>query len=337
MGLLLSVLVACVGVLELLYLYNIVRNRVGYNISTPNLPEIQDENIRQLEDRRNQLILQLNRLKEQVLREKRFERLSSHEDITVEFNDQVVTPRSRTPSPRRFLLTEKKERSASPRHFLVSEEPQCLRNIQKSKTQQCVPEFLIREDEDHAKSQIPRFVLKDGNNKVPLSLPEKFFISEGSDVEENTVVKSKNVFEIDGDLYYQRSPSPFPDIELNHSKNGSCNSFLNESYSVAEVDENRRSKSTSPVEFTKYPNAAAVKITLNDHTTLDSSDFKDSLENNDTEDVLSSEGEESNTEFSKLGQLDDVDGTKGCKMKKKLLKRKRIKNKFNTKDSLGIL
>ncbi|XP_066147204.1 paxillin isoform X1 [Euwallacea fornicatus] len=234
MGLLLSVLVTCVGVVELVAFYHNVRRRaISYEPVQTSLATIHTRQIKELEGIRDRLSDQYDQLRsKQVLPPRPTVRLNSHEDIEIEFCSNV---RSRSPSPRRFL---------------VSEQSQGQR-VQKSKTQECVPEYLIEEVEN-AECSIPRYLLKDGNEPVPLPLPETFLVSERNlEIEPKTdnIFRRKlghSVVELDGELYYRRSPSPFPSFDLTVPRNSICSELLDGPVSVAEIDE-PRSGSTSPV------------------------------------------------------------------------------------------
>uniref|UniRef100_A0AAR5P7Z5 LIM zinc-binding domain-containing protein n=1 Tax=Dendroctonus ponderosae TaxID=77166 RepID=A0AAR5P7Z5_DENPD len=244
MGLLLSILVTCVGVVELLTFYQNVRRRVNYQPIESSLATVHHSHFKQLETIRDKLENQLVELNKnpQSAKLPTF-RLNSHEDIEVEFSNRVVA-RSRSSSPRRFLVSEKKhEDAASTRQFVVLEEPQ---GIQKSKAQECLPEYLIEEE---PREDVLRYVLKDENGPVPLPLPEKFVVSEHNGTAEvkTDVFRKKlghTVVEVDGELYFRRSPSPFPSFDLTAPRNSVCSELLDD---CAEVDEPSRSNSGSPV------------------------------------------------------------------------------------------
>lgn len=254
MGLLLSILVTCVGVAELFTLCCNVRRRVTCSPVEGSLAVYHTRQIHELEGIRDNLSKQLQQLQghhnaepTQTMLNRPTLRLNSHEDIEIQLNEGVIA-RSRSPSPRRFLVSENKHsHNVATRQFVVTEEPQAVQKVQKSKAQECLPEYLI--EEATSNREVPRYVLKDGVNPVPLPLPEKFVVSEKEpDLEvKSDVFRRKlghNVVEVDGEIYYERCPSPFPSFDLTVPRNSICSELLDDA-SVAEVDE--RSRSSSPL------------------------------------------------------------------------------------------
>lgn len=257
----LSIFVTCVGVVELLTFYQNVRRRVNYQPIESSIATIHHSHFKQLENIRDKLENQLAELNKNPQSNKlpTF-RLNSHEDIEVEFSNRVVA-RSRSSSPRRFLVSEKKhEDVSSTRQFVVLEEPQ---GIQKSKAQECLPEYLIEEE---PRDDVLRYVLKDENGPVPMPLPEKFVVSQHNGTAEvkTDVFKKKlghTVVEVDGELYFRRSPSPFPSFDLTAPRNSVCSELLDD---CAEVDEPSRSNSGSPVNANLAYEAASCSEKVND-------------------------------------------------------------------------
>lgn len=272
MGLVLSTLVFCVGVIELITFYQNVRRRVVYPQYDGTLTHIRDGYIRELRNTRRQLIKDIERLsrvaavddlpsqEDKVVRGIPTFRLNSHEDIEIEYSEDLC--RSRSPSPRRFLVTEKNEQEFdSRRRFVVSEEPQ---TIKKTKSQSSLPEFLIREEKNVDKSpDSPRYVLQEQNDsgERPIPLPRQFIVSES---ELNTIVfeDSLDCAGNNGIDYTRRSPSPFPHQVLPQPhKNSLCNDVLEYSH-LDSVEEEQKSRSVSPTTvIEKYPKQAVVSNT----------------------------------------------------------------------------
>lgn len=262
MGLLLSILVTCVGVAELFTLCCNVRRRATCAPVEGSLVMFHTRQINELEGIRDNLTKQLQQLHNeptQTMLNRPTLRLNSHEDIEIQFNEGVIA-RSRSPSPRRFLVSENKKHShnVATRQFVVTEEPQAVQKVQKSKAQECLPEYLI--EEETLGKDVPRYVLKDGVNPVPLPLPEKFFVSEDSEVKSDVFRRKlgHNVVEVDGEIYYERCPSPFPSFDLTVPRNSICSELLDDA-SVAEVDERSRSSSPLPPSLTAGTTAHSSK------------------------------------------------------------------------------
>lgn len=250
MGLILSTLVFCVGVIELFDFYNNVRRHVEYPQGRGGLTHIRDGYIQELRNTRRKLIEDLERIQarskneptnvvrdHQVLKSIPIFRLNSHEDIEIECSENVV--RSKSTSPRRFLVREK-ETCESRRRFVVSEETQAIR---KSKSQSSLPEFLIREEVNSEKSpHSPRYVLQaqEGTGERPIPLPRQFLVSEtdlGLIAFQDDKVDINNKTE-----YVRRSPSPFPNLELPQNHSGD----MIECVSLDAVQEEQKSRSVSP-------------------------------------------------------------------------------------------
>lgn len=247
MGLLLSTLVFCVGVIELVTFYNNVRRHVEYPQGRRSLSHIRDGYIQELRNTRRKLIEDLEKIKDnesknvvrdhKKLRNIPTFRLNSHEDIEVECSESIV--RSKSTSPRRFLVTEKESRndtSESRRCFVVSEETHAIR---KSKSQSSLPEFSIREEENSEKSpQCPRYVLQEqqGTGERPIPLPSQFIVSE---TELSTILFQDDKVDTNNKTeYVTRYPSPFPTLELPQN--------IIESASLDAVQEEQKSRSVSP-------------------------------------------------------------------------------------------
>ncbi|XP_050309429.1 uncharacterized protein LOC126745572 isoform X7 [Anthonomus grandis grandis] len=270
MGLLLSVLVTCVGIVELLTVYQRVIQRVKPQTQLTSSTTLQNHYLSELKNVRERLATQLEELKKQEATEKipTF-RLNSHEDIDVEYKSNIVA-KSRSPSPRRFLVTERKNSSSPTRRFVLSEEPQGIQSLRKSPAQECIPEYLIEEKKNNG--EVPRFILKDDEGPVPLPLPEKFVVAEP-----NTTTNAKTdifrkkmghtLVEVDGELYYRRSPSPFPSFDLTVPRNSICSELLDEACSLEEVDESSRS-SYSPVNIIPSSEEPEHTATLKDYNKI---------------------------------------------------------------------
>lgn len=262
MGLLLSTLVFCVGVIELINFYHNVRRHVEYPPARSSLSYIKDGYIQELRNTRRKLIEDLERIRDapenehcqqnqfpirdhHVLRSIPTFRLNSHEDIEIECSENVV--RSKSTSPRRFLVTEKEaqnETTESRRRFVVSEETYAIR---KSKSQSSLPEFSIREDKNFEKSpNSPRYVLQEqqGTSEHPIPLPRQFIVSE---TELNTIVFQDDKVDTNNKTeYIRRSPSPFPTLELSLNHRNSLCGELIECLSLDSVQEEQKSRSVSP-------------------------------------------------------------------------------------------
>lgn len=254
MGLLLSTLVFCVGVVELITFYRNVRRRVEYPSSRGSLSHIRESYIQELRGIRRTLIEDLERLKEasegaisyddEISRSVPTFRLNSHEDIEIEYSKAIT--RSKSPSPRRFLVTEKEQQNEtekSCRRFVVSEEPP--QTIRKSNSQSSLPEFLIREENSSEKSpNKPRYVLQEQHGEHPIPLPKQFIVAEP---ELNTVIYKGSTTQIESSNtveYIRRSPSPFPSLEAIH-RNSLCTDVI-ECSSLDAVEEEQKSRSNSP-------------------------------------------------------------------------------------------
>lgn len=254
MGLLLSVLVACVGVIELISFCSNVNRNLTLRPVSGNLSVVRDNYIQELSEVRKKDGNGLERsgYKEEsklLIPERPVPtfRLNSHEDIEIEYNKDVLA-KSRTPSPRRFLVTEKEvndvRKSPSPRQFVVSEEPQ---GIRKSQCQTSIPEFLIQEQKNSKKSpNHPRYVLKDneGRSGAPIPLPSRFLITE----KESAALESADASSNDEE-YYRRSPSPYPPLDIPQASRSSiCNELVdNPVVTLLEEDEDLyKSRSPSP-------------------------------------------------------------------------------------------
>lgn len=248
MGLLLSVLVACVGVVELLTFFNNIRRNVRPAQQT-DLATIRNAYLKDLYDLRDRVRTDLNDLLEQEAhnetKKSTMVRLTSHEDIELEYNDRIVS-RSRTDSPRRFRLTETVNRSRSPtpsRRFLVNEEPQCLNTTNGDGGN--LPEFLI-EEKRNGENQTKRFVLKESTgDDASFPLPEQFVVTESNGKSIISKTKSRS-----GSPEYRESnrpPSPYPTFELTAPRNSICTELVDSTIvSVLEVDEDVNSKSPTP-------------------------------------------------------------------------------------------
>lgn len=266
MGLLLSTLVFCVGVIELITFFHNVRRHVEYPPVSGSVSHIRDGYIQELRKTRRKLIEDLEKLKNLPKNEeKKFVnrddlvtrsiptfRLNSHEDIEVEYNESII--RSKSSSPRRFLVTEKEgsdeTSNSSSRRFVISEEAHALR---KSKSQSDLPEFLIRESKNPKKSpNKPRYVLQEQHRTGdrPIPLPRQFIISE---TELNTVVfQDDKVDTTNRTEYIRRSPSPFPILEHPPNPRNSLCSEMLDYLSLDSVQEEQKSRSPSPNTVIEY-------------------------------------------------------------------------------------
>ncbi|XP_044268377.1 paxillin homolog 1 isoform X1 [Tribolium madens] len=212
MGLLLSVLVACVGVVELLAFYsNVTRNFVTTSTQT-NLPDLTKRYLQDLE--------KLNTTTRQI----------SSEDIELEVGD-VVT-RSRSSTPKRFLLTEKEDhdrsRSPTPRRFIVTNA-----NGENSN----LPKFIVEEKNSTQK----QFKIKKDDTVFPL--PKEFIVTPHS----RSPSPIPRRFGEQQEVIFRRSPSPYPNPVLPVPRNSICSELLeNPTLSVVEVDEEQISRSPTP-------------------------------------------------------------------------------------------
>lgn len=242
MGLLLSVLVACVGVVELLTFFNNIRRNVRRPAQQTDLATIRNGYLKDLYDLRDRVYNDLQDLMNEQQTEdankKSMVRLTSHEDIELEYNDRIVS-RSRTDSPRRFLLTEtvNRSRSPTPRHFVVNEEPQQFKSTNRAN----LPEFLIEEKKLN-ENQTKRFVLKESNgDDARFPLPEQFVVTEKNRNGKKSRSGSPEPKE------FVRPASPYPTFELTAPRNSICSELVDSKVvSVLEVDEDVKSKSPTP-------------------------------------------------------------------------------------------
>lgn len=253
MGLLLSVLVACVGFVELLdFCYNVRRNLTRGN--QLDLGQVRRHYVDSLSAR------DVAKVSPETVPRIRLNRdCLSHEDIEIEINKNVVQDRSRSSSQRRYLVTEKKEvvrsRSASPRRFVVSEEPQ---GLHRSQHQQSIPEFLFYEKDHRSPSPHKRIVLKgdESGRGSPLPLPQQFIVTEEvlSELQKHNPLYSKHEIEIHDDFYDSETEIAFPsnpsemfvetqrDVRVFQSTSARTEQLL-----TAERNSPARSKSPSPI------------------------------------------------------------------------------------------
>ncbi|KAJ3633699.1 hypothetical protein MTP99_010632 [Tenebrio molitor] len=254
MGLLLSVLVACVGVVELLAFYsNVSRSLVTTSTQTP-LPDLAKRYHDSIEDLQRNLQNQTRTNNNVVECETKTESSCvqiSSENIEVEFADASV-PKSRSPSPRRFFLLERegKERSPSPRHFLVA-------NANVDSEIENLPKYVVeQQNETGEAAQQKQYIIRSEEVKStpPIPLPKQFVVTE----REPTIVESvenprsrspspipKRLGEQDS--MFRRSPSPYPSLVLSVPRNSICSELLdNPTISVVEVDEEYISRSPTP-------------------------------------------------------------------------------------------
>lgn len=275
MGLFLSVLVACAGVIELISVCSNVGRHLTLRPITGNLSQAKENYIKELAEVRKREkgdIQPGDCAKESnscLERPVPTFRLNSHEDIEIEYNKNVLA-KSRTPSPRRFLVIEKEvndtRESPSPRQFVVSEEPQGLR---KSQCQTSIPEFFIQEQKNSKKSpNHPRYVLKDheGRSASPIPLPSQFLVTEKELAAFQLTDPSSAVARTDSNHgeHCRRSPSPYPPLDLPQTHRNSISKELVDDsvVSILEVDEDLyKSRSPSPREVEEN-----VGITINFET-----------------------------------------------------------------------
>ncbi|CAG9771308.1 unnamed protein product [Ceutorhynchus assimilis] len=296
MGLLLSILVTCVGVVELLAFYHNVRRRVVYQPVQTGLSNVQVQYFKELEGIRDRLEAQLEQLNNSKSTNLPRFHLTIHE--SGEDDAELSLAKSRSPTP--DITAE----------FI---------NLEKSKSQECVPEFL---NEEHKHTDI--FKKKLGHIEV----------------------------EVDGDLYYRRSPSPFPSYDLTAPRNSVCSELLDDIVSVAEVDEPINAEETyqsgildagaSAHSSTDYWENKALLVPKRGSRSRSHSP-KHKLEAGDAlelvnEKVCSEEDEEfvdvveTFTE-EKKNSLDGLDKARGCIKKKYVNKRKQKTNKLGSRDN----
>ncbi|CAH1954005.1 unnamed protein product [Acanthoscelides obtectus] len=245
MGLLLSVLVVCVGVVELLAVYNNIRRNLTYPPARVDLNSVKNR----YHHERNK-VCHLEDLHGEASNIPTF-RLNSHEDVEIEYHENLA--RSRSPSPRTFLVTEKEiecsSDKANPRRFVVTEEPSA--SLRKTKSQDSIPEFLIREEKNSSKSpDKPRYLLQEsaGRSESPIPLPRQFIVTED---ELNTVVfdtipkrihsKAQPKHEV-----HKRPLSPYPSFDLPQVPLVPRNSICNDLEETVEELLYENSRSSSP-------------------------------------------------------------------------------------------
>ncbi|XP_056644100.1 zinc finger and SCAN domain-containing protein 12 isoform X1 [Diorhabda sublineata] len=190
MGVMLSVLVTCVGVVELITFCQKITRHLREPPRRGDLTTISDRYVQELGGIRKRIAEDLQRYQNTP---QPIISLNHHEDIEIEYSEDLKN--SRSPSPRRFLVTEKDEKNVgSNRKFIVSEEPEG--GLKKSKSHTSIPEFLIQQERNYDKSlHKPRYVLKEKPNEVSSSspIPRQFIVSEES---LNTVVFEDVDFEV---------------------------------------------------------------------------------------------------------------------------------------------
>ena len=279
MGLLLSVLVACVGVVELLAFYsNVSRNFVTVSTQT-NLPELTKKYLEGLEQHRKNLLSQIpTDDDEQIYVTEEI----SLDNIRVESCTKVET-KSRSSSPRICSFDDKPTTNGSVfSHFdrvtttSVDESKSSLNHIQtESKSRNETPQnsFITNNDdvavltvslpEETTLVKEELKVLQKPRSKSPSPVPHRFgeqeIASKGSD--ETTLVKKElEVFQkprskspspipqrFGEQEIFRRSPSPYPSLVLSVPRNSICSELLdNATVSVAEVDEETVSRSPTP-------------------------------------------------------------------------------------------
>lgn len=161
MGLILSVLVVCVGVYKFIQRYGDTGRKISYekNVLRHNVSK-NSENT------------------EVYPRVKLCRDFLSHEDVEIECTSSVLSQDSSGGLSKRYLVTEKDEESSrtpSPRRFLITKEDDNDPNLR---------EFLIAKGKPKGQPNTKRFVLvdtKEGFRDVsPLPLPKKFVITQDS-------------------------------------------------------------------------------------------------------------------------------------------------------------
>ena len=279
MGLLLSVLVACVGVVELLAFYsNVSRNFVTVSTQT-NLPELTKKYLEGLEQHRKNLLSQIpTDDDEQIYVTEEI----SLDNIRVESCTKVET-KSRSSSPRICFFDDKPTTNGSVlSHFdsvtttSVDESKSSLNHIQtESKSRNETPQnsFITNNDdvavltvslpEETTLVKEELKVLQKPRSRSLSPVPQRFdeqeIASKGSD--ETTLVKKElEVFQkprskspspipqrFGEQEIFRRSPSPYPSLVLSVPRNSICSELLdNATVSVAEVDEETVSRSPTP-------------------------------------------------------------------------------------------
>ncbi|KAK9888406.1 hypothetical protein WA026_000655 [Henosepilachna vigintioctopunctata] len=158
MGLIISVILVCVGVYEFVQLFCDAGGKV--ECQTKKICSIGDESIK----------------KDPTPKIKLCRDFLSHEDVEVECPSHILHRRSGTPSPSRFLVTEKQEdrsRSSSPRKFVISAESEANSNLR---------EFFITKSIPKDDPGTKRYVLIDTRDEFrevsPLPLPKQFVITQ---------------------------------------------------------------------------------------------------------------------------------------------------------------
>lgn len=182
MGLLLSVLVACVGVVELLAFYSNV-NRALATTSATNVTEHNPTNT--------------NDLLKRCASEKEINIQS--EDIELEFSKNVSKRES--DFPRKYLLTETQTNSKShSRRFFVTNE------VNENIESELLPNFTLEKKECDQNRRCNKFVVrgvnKPGRSSSPLPLPKKFTVTE--------LNGESHYRKQDEEGNFRRSASPYP-------------------------------------------------------------------------------------------------------------------------------
>ncbi|XP_044752552.1 uncharacterized protein LOC123312275 isoform X4 [Coccinella septempunctata] len=214
MGLILSVLVVCVGVYKFIQVYGDPDRKLSYEKNTPCRTDNVSKNS---ETDRPPPRVQLCR------------DFLSHEDVEIECTSRVLTQDSAGTSTRRFLVTEKDEdrsRTPSPRKFLITREDENDPNLR---------EFLIARGKPKDNPDTQRFVLIDTKDDFrdtsPLPLPKKFVITqESSSINQETLQSLKQGIGI-GFNSLRYMGKNIDDIQAFNLSNGDTRTFTHSVYS----------------------------------------------------------------------------------------------------------
>nr|XP_023015084.1 paxillin-B isoform X1 [Leptinotarsa decemlineata] len=217
MGLILSILVACMGACELIALCANVRRNITSSPVRGDLSTISDRYVKELKGSgSNTVPNSQTTLNEFIKTASNSTRLNSHEDVEMEYKKSKQ--KCRSPSPRKFLITEKEidsERSSpSSRHFVVSDD---MSPFVRSPAHTSIQEYSIKEVKNSIESpDKPRYVLQEEENSETsiIPLPKQFILTENTAIVLN--------------CQRERSLSPLPPVDLPQvPRNSFCNDLLN--------------------------------------------------------------------------------------------------------------
>ncbi|KAL3282817.1 hypothetical protein HHI36_005982 [Cryptolaemus montrouzieri] len=212
MGLIISVLVVCVGVYKFIQIYGGSLKKVGYGtVDTCNTDRSSKNSAASCN----------------VPRVKLQRDFLSHEDVEIECTSKVLDRSSKLESSRRFLVTEKEDdcsRSPSPRRFVITEDDAGRSDLR---------EFMVAKGTPKDRPDTKRFVLIDTKEDFreisPLPLPKQFVITQSSSSISGNTTKGIGI-----DLNYLS----FNGREIENLKNVDENILLQNTHDISRSSRN---------------------------------------------------------------------------------------------------